>query len=183
MKLTDGEKLITLMLSEIYEKLAINGEIDPDFIKSAIFNDELWGLRWKYPGIPFEDGNDPEIVGVVINILGMWSDIEQSYELLSDEEKKELEEKASPFGKNPEFRGFDGNNETEYMGTAMFIVNDLDRFTEFKGRIFNSHMPTKEAYERMLPVFKKISNETGFPLSVENLSIILSEMIHPENRK
>ena len=33
MKLSDGEKLIILMLSELYEKLGVEGEIEPDFIK------------------------------------------------------------------------------------------------------------------------------------------------------
>jgi len=69
MKFTDGEKLIILMMSEVYEKLGINGEIDPEFIKSAIFNDKLWGLRWKYSGIPFEEAEDPQIVKEVVDIL------------------------------------------------------------------------------------------------------------------
>jgi len=40
-KLSDGEKLILLMLSEIYEKTGIEGEIEPEFIQSAIFGDHL----------------------------------------------------------------------------------------------------------------------------------------------
>lgn len=59
MKLTDGEKLIILMLTEMYEKLQIEGETEPDFLRSAIFNDHLWGIRWKYSGIPFEQAEDP----------------------------------------------------------------------------------------------------------------------------
>ena len=58
MKLSDGEKLIILMLSELYEKLGVEGEIEPDFIKSAIFGNQLWGLKWKYSGIPFEESED-----------------------------------------------------------------------------------------------------------------------------
>ena len=53
MKLTDGEKLIILMLTELYEKLQIDGETDPDFLRAAIFHDHLCGIRWKYSGIPF----------------------------------------------------------------------------------------------------------------------------------
>ena len=44
MKISDGEKLIILMLSELYEKLGVDGEIEPDFIKSAIFSDQLGGI-------------------------------------------------------------------------------------------------------------------------------------------
>ncbi|TOL43317.1 hypothetical protein CGH98_23025, partial [Vibrio parahaemolyticus] len=72
----------------------------------------------------------------------MWSFIEHSYAQLSDEEKVHLEEAAKPFGKDPKFPGFDGNNESSYMGIASFIVNDLERFEEFKGRNFNSHCPS-----------------------------------------
>lgn len=183
MKFTDGEKLIILMLSELHEKLDINGEIDPDFVKSAIFNDKLWGLRWKYPGIPFEAEDDPEIVKVVVDILDMWSFIEHSYQNLSDEDKHKLEEDAAPFGKDPKFQGFDGNNETEYMGTAMFVVNDLDRFEEFKGRSFNSHCPSIDSHQRMLSAFEPIRKKLTFePLSVNELTTILKEKTHPSNR-
>lgn len=183
MKITDGEKLIILMLSEMYEKLGIKGEIDPDFIKSAIFNDQLWGLRWKYSGIPFEEGEDPQIVKEVIDILDMWSFIEHSYEKLSDEDKSKLEKDADPFGKDPKFKGFDGNNETSYMGTAMFVVNDLDRFQEFRGRSFNSHCPTIDTHRRMLSVFEPTRKKIDFkPLSVDDLTAILKEKVHPCNR-
>jgi len=183
MKFTDGEKLIILMLSEMYEKLGINGEIDPEFIKSAIFNDQLWGLRWKYSGIPFEDVKDPEIVKEVVDILDMWSFIEHSYQNLSGEDKSKLEKDAAPFGKDPKFQGFDGNNETEYMGTAMFIVNDLDRFEEFKSRSFNSHCPSLGSHRRMLSAFEPIRKKLASrPLSLDDLTTILKEKIHPSNR-
>ncbi len=184
MKFTDGEKLIILMLSELHEKLEINGEVDPDFVKSAIFNDKLWGLRWKYPGIPFEEAEDPEIVKDVVDILDMWSFIEHSYQQLSDEDKIKLEKDAEPFGKDPQFQGFDGNNETEYMGTAMFVVNDLDRFEEFKGRSFNSHCPSIDSHKRMLAVFEPIRRKLSFePLTVDELATILKEKIHPSHRE
>ena len=106
MKITDGEKLILLMLSEIYEKMGIDGEIEPEFIKSAVFSDNLWSVPWKYSGIPFEDQETPEIVKKVVNILDMWSFIESSYISLSEAEKKKLEQDADPFGKDPKFNGF-----------------------------------------------------------------------------
>jgi len=44
MKLTDGEKLILYMLSEIYEHLGIEGKtkIDSQFVKSAIHDGHAW---------------------------------------------------------------------------------------------------------------------------------------------
>ncbi len=183
MKITDGEKLIILMLSELHDKLGIDGEIDPDFIRSAIFSDNTWSISWKYPGIQFEEQKTPEIVKEVLDILDMWSFIEHSYNNLAEKEKDYLEKEAAPFGKDPKFPGFDGNNESEYMGTASFIVNDLDRFEDFKGRDFDSHCQSVDSYKRMLSVFKHIIEKLSFnPLSVEDLVAILKERKHPSNR-
>ena len=183
MKITDGEKLILLMLSELYDKLEVNGEIEPDFIRSAIFSDNMWGIPWEYIGIPFEKQDTPETVKEVLDILDMWSFIERSYESLSDDEKSFVEKEAEPFGKNPRFLGFHGNNESDYMGAASFIVNDLERFEEFKGRDFNSHCASIKGYSRMLSVFKPMLEDLNFqPLSAQNLVDILKERIHPDNR-
>ena len=135
MKLTDGEKLILLMLSEIYEKLGVYGETDPKFVRSTILNDMLWGLTWKYSGIPFEKTENPAAVGDVVSILDMWRLIEQSYAKLPPADKKCIETDAAPFGKNVSFLGFDGNNESEYMAIARFLVEDIGTFEYFKGRI------------------------------------------------
>lgn len=183
MKLSDGEKLIILMLSDLYEKLGVEGELEPDFIKSAIFSDQLWGIRWKYSGIPFEDVEDPAVVKDVVDILDMWSFIERSYAELDDEQKDQLEKDAEPFGRDPKFQGFDGNNETEYMGTAIFLVNELDRFTDFKGRSFNCHHPSIEMHKRMLEVFEPMRTRLAFGLlSAEDLAAILKASIHPSRR-
>lgn len=183
MKITDGEKLILLMLSDLYDNLAIDGEIDPDFIRSAIFSNNLWGIPWKYSGIPFEDQDDPEIVREVLDILEMWSLIEYSYEELSEDDKSRLEKEASPFGKDPKFRGFDGNNESSYMGITSFVVNDLERFEEFKGRNFNSHCPSIETYRRMLSVFEDVRHNMNFgPMPVDDLVKVLQERTHPSHR-
>lgn len=183
MKVSDGEKLILLMLSELYDQLKVDGEIEADFIRSAIFSNNLWAIPWKYSGIPFEDQDDPEIVKEVLDILDMWSLIEFSYGKLSEEDKEYLEKTVAPFGKDPKFPGFDGNNESSHMGIASFIVNDLDRFEEFKGRNFNSHCPSLDGHERMLSVFEDVRKSMNFgPLSVKDLARILKERIHPSRR-
>lgn len=183
MKITDGEKLILLMLSELYDKLEVNGEVEPDFIRSAIFSNNTWSIPWKYVGIPFEEQETPEIVKEVLDILDMWSMIERSYANLSEASKQFVDKEAAPFGKDPMFRGFDGNNESEYLGTASFLVNDLDRFEEFKGRDFNSHCPSIDTYNRMLTVFKPILKKLrSRPLSAQELVDIIKEKVHPSNR-
>ena len=185
MTITDGEKLILLMLSELYDTVGVEGEIDPKFIRSSIFSENTWSIPWKYPGIPFDKQETPEVVKEVLDILEMWSVIEYSYSQLTDEQKTQVETDAYPFGKDPKFNGFDGNNETEYMSAASFIINDLDRFEEFKGRYLNAHCPTLKTYSRMLSVFKEIQKKDCdyFPLTKEHIVQLLIEKIHPENRK
>ena len=171
------------MLSELYERLEISGEIDPAFLQSAIFSDNLWGIPWQYSGIPFDEQDTPQVVKDVVDILDMWSFIEDSYERLSNEEKVQLARDARPFGDNPKFQGFDGNNESEHFGAALFIVNDLNRFEKFKGRSLNSHHPSIETYLRMLKVFLPIRKTLGPDLmSIEQLTAILREMTHPTRR-
>jgi hypothetical protein len=51
MKFSDGEKLIIVMLAEIYKAMGIKGNIDPDLVQSAISAGNLWGLRMQYPGL------------------------------------------------------------------------------------------------------------------------------------
>lgn len=184
MKITDGEKLILLMLSELYDKLSVDGEIDSDFIRSAIFHDKTWSIPFEYPSIPFENKKIPDIVKEVLDILDMWSLIEYSYGKLKDEDKADLEKEAKSFEKDPKFQGFDGNQETDYMGTASFIVNQLDRFEKFKGRNFNSHSPRLDVYRRMFSVFKKIRDNTSFEpsLNAQQLAEILKEIVHPDHR-
>lgn len=180
MKLTDGEKLIILMLTDLQEKLQVPSEMEPDFLRSAIYNDHLWGIRWKYSGIPFEPGEDPPEVREVVDILDMWSFIESAYTDLSAPDKEALAERAKPFGTNPRFQGFDGNNETEFMSVAMFLVNQLDRFESFKGRSFNCHHPSIDAHRRMLAVFEPMRRHlVDGGLSVDQLAEILNARAHP----
>lgn len=184
MKFTDAEKLILIMLSDIYENTGIQGEIDPDFIKKSIYEEQTWSIPWKYSGIPFESTEPPSIVREVLDILDMWRFIDISYRRLSNDEKVALSQSPGVFSEMPSFSGFDGNNETEYLASAAFIINELDRFQEFKGIDLNSHSPSIEIYKRMLVQFNKERNaRIGELLSAEQLSRIFQERIHPSMRK
>jgi len=183
MELSNGEKLILIMLSEIYEHLKINGEIDPQFVRSAIFREQTWSLAWEYPGIVGSGENEtPAVVNEVLDILEMWEMLETSYKRLQPTDKARVEDEAEPFGSNVQFRGFDGNNETEYMGAAEFLVNDLERFSTFKGRDLNSHRPLLDTYKRMLAIFQPLRNSLGSgTLNAEQIINILKEQAHPEH--
>src|SRR5260370_31721904 len=71
LKLSDGEKLIILMLCELYEHLKVKREIDPTFVASAIRGGHLWSLDWEYPGIFDGHEDNKTTVHEVIDILDM----------------------------------------------------------------------------------------------------------------
>jgi uncharacterized protein YfbU (UPF0304 family) len=145
-----------------------------------------WALKWKYPGLFDDTGEDPENVKYVADVLEMWSLLESSFEELDVEGRKALSEAADPFGKDVKFPGFDGNNEHEYLSIARILVGGLDRWSEFTGRIVNSHMRTTDGYRRMLAVFDEIRsskmNDHDYGLfSVEELAEVLNGRRHPSH--
>src|SRR5438034_893848 len=96
MKLSDGEKLILMVLADMYKHLEIKGEFDPDFISTTISGGHLWGLRWKYTHIPFEKSENPPEVSETVDILDMWSSLEESYGKLSPADNQKVEKEAEP---------------------------------------------------------------------------------------
>lgn len=171
MKLSDGEKLILLMLAEIYRKLEINGEFDPEFIESAILADQSWGIGWKHVGIPFADKNTPAVVSEVLDILDMWTCIEAAVSQLSGQELNSLEQTARSRGLSLKFKGFDGNNEGEYLAATRFLIEDLDRYTSIKDRNLNSHFQFLDQYSRMLSVF------SGFKSSLISGGLTFDQLV------
>lgn len=175
MKLTNPEKLILVMLAELHDKLGIK-ETNTKLIQQAIHTDNTWALSWEMPGIVAgEPDPTPPEVSLVVDILDMWSFIEEAYEDFDAAQKSDLEAKAPIFGKGVEFIGFDGNNEADARSIALFLVNDMDRFTRFSDRDLNSHHHVIDSYQRMLAVFEPIRvNVVGRRLSVDELAQILN---------
>jgi len=61
------------------------------------------------------------------------------------------------------FRGFDGNNESKYMGFCRFLIEKQGKFREqeqylLRNDNFNSHMPMIAKYQRMVSVANEIPN-------------------------
>jgi uncharacterized protein YfbU (UPF0304 family)/Arc/MetJ-type ribon-helix-helix transcriptional regulator len=183
--LSDGEKLLAIMVRDIYKQLDIKqAEIDPDFVADAIFGGHLWALKWEMEGLFHGHRDAQRDVLEVVDILDMWTFIEQGYQKLSKKDKQRVEKEAAPFGADVKFRGFDGNNEGAYMSIAMFLVAKMGRFVTFKGRELKSHMPSLDTYRRMLHAFKPMrSRLVGSGLNVEQIIAILQEEMHPERRK
>ncbi len=156
LKFSDGEKLITLMLCELYKRHKIDGKIDPLFVEEALLGGHYWGLEWQFPGIFHGDEDNKATVDEVVGILDMWSFLEESYARLSKKDKDSVQKKAGHFGRQVVFPGFDGNKETEHLHIAKFLINKLDRFTQFKGRELNSHVPLIHVYRRMVQAFESM---------------------------
>src|SRR6266851_1054341 len=118
MKLSDGEKLILVMLSELCQKLKAWDEKDAKLVQDAIHSGNLWALEWEFSGIfgPSEPSDDA--LREATDIMTMWAVLERDYESLAPAEKARVEKEAEPFGADVKFDGFDGNGESEYLSIA-----------------------------------------------------------------
>lgn len=151
---TDGEKLLILMMRDLSKHLKLtDGDTDPEFLSKVIYGGHYWAPVWQLPGVFHGHADDPRDLRLTLDVLDMWDCIERGYGKLSKKDRDRIEKEAAPFGKHVRFLGFDGNNEAPLLGIALFLVNDMERFSRFKGRDLNAHMPTIAANTRMLDVF------------------------------
>lgn len=168
MKLTDGEKLIAIMLADLLQANGVNGEVDPAFVKSAICGGDFWALKWKYHGLFHDEVTDESVADEVGKIMSMCSYVEYSIGELDSGDTAKLTQTGNVFF------GFDGNNETDYFGVSEMLVNQMGRFDEFSSRSMNSHMPALAKYRRMKQVYEGVGGPGHGPLSVDNINAILS---------
>ena len=175
-ELSDGEKLIVMMLRDVYKHLKLrDGEMDPDFLAAVISGGHYWAPTWQLPGLFHGHEDDPEDVRFVVNVLDMWSLLESAYEAMPKKDKEAVEKEAQPFGKRVRFPGFDGNNEGACLGIAQFLVEEMNRFGRFKGRDLNSHAPLESSYRRMLKAFEPMRSVLmGTGLDVAQVMRILN---------
>lgn len=133
-----------------------------------------WHMDYIYDG---DDKMSVEESKEVWDTMDMFDSIDRSLKKMSP---GEIEEKL--FTK---FRGYDGNNETKFMAFAAFTVERLKRFEylpmEKKG-YWNSHMPIRDVYIRMLEQWRKVPTERRFDLTKAELEAVLDAAVHPENR-
>jgi uncharacterized protein YfbU (UPF0304 family) len=168
MKLSDGEKLIAMMLADLLEAGGVDGEADPKFVREAITSGHLWSLNWKYPAIFHGEEDSPEEVQETADILTMCRIVEGSIAELSDAERDTI-----PENDRQVFYGFDGNNEPHY-GIAVMFIENMGRWEEFEGRNLNSHMPTLNRYHRMKAVYDAAGGAGAHPLPLDTIQAILA---------
>lgn len=179
MTLSTGERLIILMLTEIYQKLEINGNVDASFVQEAVLGGHHWALEWEFENMLGEP-KDPKDVAHVVETLDMWGFIEKAVAQLSPTDRQRLKTDADPFGEDPGFRGFDGNNESELMSIARMLIKKMRRFESFADRELNSHSQTRDSDLRMLKIFLPMRKTlTKGPLNVVQLIEILNARRYP----
>lgn len=164
------------MLAELIQKSDVEVDTNVDLVRKVILGGHYWALGWEIPGIFHGNVDKQSHVSFVVDVLDMWSFIEEAFEALDVEGKARLAKEADPFGTHVQFPGFDGNNEAGHLAIARFLINDLDRFSRFRdgNRNLNSHNATLKGYGNMLRVFEPIRQTLiGRRLNVNELAAIL----------
>lgn len=171
MQMSDGERLIVVMLAEVMEALKLDQELDPALVKTLVINNDGWALRRKYSGIFDSEAPSSEVVSETTNILWMWAIIEHSIAKLTGSEAKEAEDWHWT-----EWNGFDGNNDDHY-GVARTMIEDLGEFKDSrKGVNLNSHSQASlPRYRRMYEKFDGyVKGGRASPLSFDALRDLCS---------
>ena len=179
--LSDGEKLIAVMLADLIRKLDVEVDTDVNLVRKVIYGGHYWALGWEMPGLFHGHADKQARVKFVVDVLDMWQFLEEAFEKLSAKEKAWLVKEADPFGTHITFTGFDGNNESEYLGIARFLIEDLNRFSRFRKdhRDLNSHHPTLETYGRMVRAFEPIRTTLiGRPMNASEMATVINARRH-----
>ena len=158
MKLSKEQKLLALLLCDIHKELKIKDKMNISLIEQAIHLGHDWALDFAFEE---PDTVEDDVGSFVADVLAMYSMIEEGVEALSSTEKKQLETDIAPRG-DSKFKGFDGNNEGEYLSAVRLYVNEIGRFQNFHGRDFNSHVPMVQYYQDMLKCYQ-VECPTGLP--------------------
>ena len=174
MHFSKSEKLTTWLLTEVLKQQ--KGYPDKDtinLIQGAICGGHLWALKWGLTDVLYDHVDSPNSVTIVVNIMNMWSFIEDAYAGLSEAEISRIEKELGPHVR-ARFISFDGNKESESLGIAEFLVEKMGRFSIFKGRNMNSHFPIIDQYQRMLQAFDSMREKLiGRKLDADELIELL----------
>ena len=120
----------------------------------------------------------------VLDVMDMWTVIERSI-AKSSSIGKSGDSTSEDQNKLPisRFPGFDGNHEAEYLSIARFLIEDLDRYQEFRSRYLNAHRPTTDQYKRMLAIYNDVvAQSNDGVLDEEQLGHVLNASGHSTGR-
>jgi uncharacterized protein len=174
-RFTDGEKILMLMMRDIFRALTIKDpESRPEFFAEVICGGHYWAPKWDMQRIFHDHADDPRDVAHVADVLDMWTFIEDAYTGFTPAEKAAIAQHAGLRGNHVQFNGFDSNVESGQMAIARFLIFGMGRFERFKERDLTSHHPTYERYRRMLHLFKPMrAKVVGHGLSLDHVVRLL----------
>lgn len=174
-QLSQSERLMTWLMTEVLKnQKGYENKDTIDLIQQSIYGGHFWALKWELTGILHDHTDSRSAVSLVVDVLDMWAFIERAYKSFTPADRLRIEKEVGPWAKDPEFIGFDGNNEGEYMGIAKFLVDKLGRFSDFKGRTLNSHAPRVDRYRAMSALFEPMRvNLIGRELSVDEIIVLM----------
>jgi len=168
MQLTDGEKLIAIMLADLLAGQNIRGEIEAGFVKEAILSDKFWAFKWQYPGVFQDTDPDPELVTETVEILSMCSYLERLIQELSPGDLNEIPEEIRTV-----FKGFDANND-EHFGIASMLIETMGLWSEYREHPLNSHGSVLPHYRAMKEVYDGIGGPNSGGLSLDEIQAVLA---------
>ena len=170
LNLTDTERLF---LANQYEIL---GALKNDGGYTRMAENLRDGHKWIYEhhASQISDNLPDEDAEHVLTILGIYSDLRDSFKQLSDN--------SGIAEHSVIFPGFDGNNEAELLHFSRALLKN-DNYAETIGKEpRNSHMPTTEMYRRQIAEWKALGSPR-YPLSKESIVKIIDARTHPSNRE
>ena len=137
------------------------------------------GTSRHRPEVSNQAATDGKRVILVVNILGVWSFIESACSKFGEDEKSRLRSEVGPWAPDARFWGFDGSTEGEYMRIALFLVNELGLFQQFKGRSLNTNAVNAARFVAMLRKFEQMHVSLDAGLTVEQVIELLMVRVWP----
>lgn len=155
LELTLKERLV---LAQNYRLLALQDPENKDHWErlEEVVAQGYTGMYWMLTEHFAEQSLPEETSDYIHEVLQMWEAIgfavEDGVYVPEDDAERH----------SAKFPGFDGNNEAELLGYANTFCSQ-ERYEGLKrdGRIPNSHMPTRDWYERMLVVWRGRQDRYG----------------------
>ena len=175
--LSKSERLIVYMLSELIEKITPDTQEKKkmSLIRDAIASGHMWALDDEYEYIIHDQTSSRQDKAFVIDVLDMWSFIEEGYSALSQDEKNRIAAEVEFFGRDPKFVGFDQRDEKEHYYITDFLIHKKGLFERFRNRELNSHSAKLVRYTKMYRAFEEIRKlVVGRKLSAGEITKILN---------
>lgn len=169
------DKINTILLCDIALKLGITSEIDPDLVKYAITSGNEWILNAQYSSLLTTEEPTKQDRDFVVEVLNMYRGLSAGLRKLSVENQKIIIEKHKLRldNGNIQIPGFDGNNEIDYFRIVEAFLT-LNKFSEQKSPIQDTHTETYEDYHAMVLEYKKLdAPHRSFKLTYQEIEEVL----------